>query len=324
MPVEPSPERVNELLTEFSVLYLQQQEGFGYHQVFSMLPVEHRSDSYMEYGIGQFFTDEARQIAPGEEAPVGNFVGTEVSYLCRKYALRKGVTEEDYDNAGNRLGPQRVATAYTTQKVMIALERLFANNFLTTGIWGADMQGVASGPTTNQFVQWDAASNVTILKNVEIWKEKVATACGQPPNVLGLSPDVYAVLRSAAEIRDLTKYTSPDSISLKVLARLFDLERVVVMGGIYNSAKQGATPALTRVASKKILLAYSPKVATPESVTAGICFGWKGKRGLSKYGTRVTQWYEEATESDIIQTEAYVDLKKICAPCGLYAYNVIA
>lgn len=325
MPVQPSS-RVNALLTNFAVLAQQKAELFGYYKMFSLFPVDHRSDSYWEYNLGQMFADGADVIAPGEEAPTAHLDGEEKSYLCVKRGLKKAITEEDYDNAGgNTLAPQRAAAILVNQQNMIKLERLFAANFLQTGIWGSDQTGVASGASTNQFIKWNAASGATILQNVEQWKEKVETACANMPNKIGLSPDVYAFLRYSSEIKDQVKYTSSESVSLQTLARLFDVEEVVVMGGIYNSAKEGATPTLARISTGKVLLTYAPKVGSLEEVTAGVCFGWNSKgRGLSKYGTRIKQWTDEKRDCDWVQGESYVDLKKICAQCGLLANTVLA
>lgn len=324
MPSQPD-RRVNALLTNLSVLQMQKEENFGYWQMLSLLPVDHRSDSYWEYNLGQMFNDDADVIAPGESAPAAHLQGEEKSYLCVKRGLRKAITEEDYDNAENRLDPERVAMKLVTQKNMIRLERLFVSSLIQTSVWGSDQTGVASAPSANQFVKWNASSGATIVQNIETWKEKVATACGNAPNKIGISPDVYAFLRYSSEIRDQIKYTSQESVSLKILAKLFDVERVVVIGGIYNSAKEGATPSLARICTGSVLMTYSPEIATVEDVTAGITFGWNAKgKGLTKYGTRIKSWVDNEKDCTWVQGESYVDIKKVCAQCGLLANTVLA
>lgn len=325
MPVEGST-RVNAVLTNFAQLAQQDMQNFGYYRMFSRCPVEHRSDSWIKYSIGQALADQAEQLAPGEAAPEAHQDGSEESYLCKRYALKRMITEEDYDNSQNKLGPQRRAQIFTQQAVMIRLERIFAANFLATSKWSVtDQAGVASGPSSNQFVQWNASSGSTIISNIEAWKELVARKCGHMPNKIGLTPDVYAITRAHSEIKDYIKYTTIESATLKTLAKLFDVEEVVIVGGaVYNTAKEKATVSLSRAATGKVLLTYAPENAGTEDLTAGLCFAWNRKgKGLNKYGIRIKSWWNEDREVDFVQAEAYNDLHMVSGECGMLAHTVL-
>lgn len=325
MPVAPN-KRVNAVLTNFAQLAQQKATGFGYYKMFSILPVEHRADSYIQYSVSQIMRDEAEEIAPGDESVTGHLDGEEMSYLCKKRGIKKAITEEDYDNAQNKLTPQKLAQIYTQQKVMIRLERIFAANFLATSKWSSDQTGVASNPSTNQFVQWNASSGSTIMANVEAWKE-IATknSGGNPPNKIGFTADVYAALRAHSEIKDYIKYTTIESASLQTLAKLFDVdEAVIIGGGVYNSANEKGTTVMSRAATGKVLLTYAPQVASAEDLTAGVCFAWNRKgKGFNKYGLRVRNWWDEARECDFVEAQAYNDLKLVYAGCGLLANTVL-
>jgi len=221
------------------------------------------------------------------------------------------------------MDPKRVATEFVTQKMLIKQERIWASKYMTA-VWGNNLTGVSGTPSTNEFKQWDASSGVTILKNVGTWREQIASVTGNEPNKMVIAPDVFEVLTQAQEIKDTIQYSSGGVVTEDLLARLFRVEEVIVPRGIVNTANAGATAALQRIVAKKVLFCYAPKKVTTMTPTAGITFNWTGRKGSSKFGTRIKDYYIEPLDSHRVEGEVRVDFKQVASACGVYAAAVIA
>jgi len=75
--------------------------------------------------------------------------------------------------------------------------------------------------------QWTVA-NVDISKEFRDYKEAVRAQIGVYPNTLELSPSDFNAIAENNLVKDRFKYTSPDSLTVEMIARYLELETVVV------------------------------------------------------------------------------------------------
>ena len=95
-----------------------------------------------------------------------------------------------------------------------------------TGVWGKEYTGVASAPVAGtSFLQWNDAASDPIV-NVEEWKEYMLGITGFIPNTLVIGYQVFRMLKQNAVIYNRIKYTNGDNITLDLLARLFEIDRM--------------------------------------------------------------------------------------------------
>ena len=144
---------VSSLLTNVAVSYIQKAKNFVADQVFPIVPVEKQSDRYVIYNKSDWFRDEAAERAPGTESAGGGYdVDTTPNYFCRKYAFHKDVDDEMRTNADAPLTPDRTASRFVTQKLLIKRERMWASSFMDE-VWGNNLKGIASSPGSRRVPQ---------------------------------------------------------------------------------------------------------------------------------------------------------------------------
>lgn len=308
----PGDAHVNSPLTNVSVAWMA-TAPFIADKVFPVVPVQKQSDVYYVYSKDDFLRDEARDRAPGTESAGGTFGLTTDNYSCKPKAYHKDVDDQLRANADSVLSLDEAATRIVSQKMLIAREKQFVNGYFKTGVWGTDVTPSAL---------WDVASFPR--KDVDLGKVTIQqNTAGLVPNILVITPFVLNALRSNADVRDQFKYVSADSIDTAMLARYFGVEQVLVLGGAYNTAAQGATGAYSFYGGKHAMLVYSASTPSLMEPTAGYIFGWSGYVG-SLNGVRIKRFRMEALESDRIEGQIALDMKKVAAECGYFLNGVVS
>lgn len=315
MPGQPSLRdvHVSVPLTQISIAYQQDESVYVADKVFPMVPVQNQSDVYYRYTKSDFFRDEARKRAPGTESAGGGFTLSTSTYGCEIYAFHQDVPDPIRANADSVLSLDTTVTKMVTQRLLIRRERLWASSFFTTGVWGTDI-------TPSNL--WDT-TNGNPLTDVETGKLAILRKTGLLPNTLILSPEVVSKLRDNAKIRDQFKYTSADSIDLAMMARYFNVERVLVVNAVYDAAVEGASESMNFVVGKHGLLCYTPPAASLMQVAAGYTFAWNGYLGAGM-GTRMGKFRMEHLKSDRIEGEMAFDMRVICPDVGYFFNGLVS
>ena len=91
-------------------------------------------------------------------------------------------------------------------------------------------------------------------KDVKDGKEAIRSATGRYPNTLVLSPAAFSALDDHPKILEKFKYTSSDSVTVEMLAKYFDIEKVVVGKAVYSDDGD----AFTDVWGNDAVLAWVP------------------------------------------------------------------
>jgi hypothetical protein len=323
----PRPNRgdlhVNALLGNIGVKYILGEKMYAAADIFPIVPVDKQSNNYVVYDKGDFLRDEAAERAPATESEGGNYdIDTTPYYLCRNYAFHKDVDDDSRDNADKPIDPDKDAMQYCLQKLLIKRERVFINNYVKSGVWTTQYTGVSGAPSTNEVKKW-SASGSTPVKDVDVWVNAIEEQTGMTPNVLGLSPDVMSALKNNTDITSRIQYTQKGIITTDILAELFEVDKVVVLRGTYNTAAKGAATTMARMVSGKLLLAYAAPNPSTETPTAGAMFAWKGRFGNSKLGSRIKKFRMEELNADRVEAELSFDPKCVAPDLGVYASAMV-
>lgn len=328
MQPTPGDVHVNTPLTNISIAFLQSADDFVAARVFPNIPVSKQSDRYYVYNRGDFNRDEMAERAPGTESEGSGYtLDNTPTYFARRFSIHKDIPDEVRANADAALNPDREATAFVTHKALIRREKNFAANFFTTGKWSTDFTGVASGPTGSQFLQWnDAASNP--IEDIRKGKRKVRESTGREPNKLVLGRPVYDALLDHPDVIDRIKYGqtagSPAMASNRLLAQLFEVDEVLVMNAIENTAKEGQTAAHSFIGGRRALLCHSataPGLMTP---TAGYTFSWTGLLGAGAEGNRIKTFRIEEKGVDRVELDMCWDQKLVANDLGYFFDAAVA
>lgn len=319
----PSDVHVDAILTNISVAYIQNASAYVASQVFPVVTVDKQSDKYFKYTKGDWFRDEAARRAPATESVGSGYTLSTDRYEAEVWAFHKDVDDQTRANADNPLNPDREATEFVTQRMLLRQEIQWTSDYFTTGVWATDLTGVAAAPGAGQFLQWNDPGSDPVA-DIESAKETMLSTTGFLPNTLVLGYGVWRYLKQHPDIYDRIKYTSSDNISTAILARFFEVDRVLVTRAIKNTANEGATAAFSFVQGKQALLCYSnptPGLLTP---SAGYTFLW---RGVSDgFGTTVgiTRFRMPELRSDRIEAQMAWDNKVIATDMGIFFASAVA
>jgi len=331
MPViQPSRSdvHVNRPLTNISIAFLQRAENFVADRVFPNIPVAKQSDRYFTYDRGEFNRDEMELRAPGTESAGATYtIDSTPTYFCETRALHKDIADPIRANYDSPLAPDREATEFLTHKALINREVNWAAAYFTTGVWTTDLEGVAAGPGAGQFLQWNDA-NATPIEDVRTAKRTVLESTGFMPNKMVLGRPVFDALVDHPDIvARLDQGQTPGGPALVTrmrLAAIFELDEVMVMDAIQNTAAKGATNVHAFIGGKQALLTYAapaPGIMVP---SGGYTFSWTGLLGASAYGMRMKRFRIEERESDRVEIENSYDQKLIAADLGYFFYTAVA
>lgn len=320
---------VNRPLTNLSVAYMQRAANFVATRAFPIVPVQKQSDAYFTYDQA-YWTKDQMQVRAASTPSAGNGYAVDgtSTYFCNRYAFHKDIDDMIRANADIPLNLDREATDFVTQMALITRERLWAAAFFAGGIWTSyDYDGVAASPSTNEVLQWNDASSTPID---DVWAAKayILGLTGYEPNKLILGYEVYKTLINHVDIIDRVKYGqtagSPAMANEQTLAQIFGVDEILVMRGIYNTAKEGATASYSFIGGKKALLCYAPPSPGLMTPSAGYCFAWTGATGASNDGTRVLRFRMDDLTSDRVEIEMYIHMKLIAVGLGAFWDSVIA
>lgn len=328
---------VNRPLTNISIAFLQSADAFVASQVFPNIPVGKQSDAYFTYERGEFNRDEMEERAPGTESAGGTYqIGTD-TYFARTRAYHKDVPDQVRSNADDPISLDREATEFITRKGLIKREVTWAAAYFTAGdpgdTWTFDVDGAASrsaafDPTSagnNDVVYWDDASS-TPIEDVRLLKRYVLESTGFMPNTLTLGRAVFDALVDHPDIvgrLDRGQTTGPAKANRDALAALFEVENVLVMDAIQNTAKEGQTAVHSFIGGKHALLSYKPPTPGILTPSAGYTFSWTGFVGTGSDGMRIKRFRMDHLESDRVEIDMSYDQKKVSADMGAFFGSIV-
>lgn len=311
---------VDSYLTDLSVGWAQDQSKFVADKVFPTVPVTKQSDLYAIYDKGYFFADEMKPRPLGGRPGQTGYKVSNDRYLCEEWALEHKVDDRVRANADQPLDPDRAAMRLLTTQAMIRRDRLWVSNYFGTGIWGTDETGVTASPTGDEFIQVDQAGSDPVSL-IDEKRDDVASATGYEPNVLVLGRDAFRATKNHPDVLDRVKYTQRGIVTAELLAELFGVDRVLVPGGVVNTANEGQADAIDFIVGRKdALLVYAAPSPSIDEPSGGYTFAWTGliPGATNALGGVIERGREELAHSDVFQCRMAFDTKKVAPELGVF------
>jgi hypothetical protein len=275
--------------------------------------VQHESDTFYVYAKDTLSLPETVR-ADGAESNQATFNVTTSSYQLVEHALHDDVTDRQRKNADTAIKPELDVTEDLTRKILLRREVDLMNLIQTPGNWG----NLTSLTSTLAWSANTTLSNpITLLDSVA---SSILQQSGRVPNVLALADASFRAAKEHVSVLDRIKYTSPDSVTPDLLARLFNLQKVVVSQAIRNTADEGLTETTTAQAfimTDTAFLAYIEPTPKLKMVTALTAF-WSNEGG-SPY--IVKKWREEKLSADRIEASVMFQHRAICSDAAALIIN---
>lgn len=323
MPSNPnsSAVHVSQPLTNFSQKYLQSADQFVAMRAMPNLPVAKEFDKYYKFDRGDFYRDEAQVRADGSKSQGGAFNLSTDTYGCEVYSWHKLVTDRQRANSDPAVDLDRAAAEYTALKMLIKRERVFQDSFFKLGVWNTDVVG------TTDYVKWSAATS-TPIQNIRDGKQKVHLDTGYRPNKMVIGRQAWDTLVDNADILDrITGGATPNApaqVMKTQVAQLFELDEILVMDAVYNTAQKGAAESNAFIGGDDALLYYAPESVGLETPSAGTQFSWNLYSGGATNSGVVTKRFRlDENEADKIEGSMAFDMKVTGAELG-YFFSAIS
>lgn len=318
---------VDALLSNVSVAFQQSASNFVASRVFPIVPVMKQSDRYVVVPKGDFNRNQMQLRADGTQSAGTNFTFSTDSYMADVFALHNDVGPQTIANADSQFGLEQNIIAQLTTQALIYKETTFAAEFMTTSVWSDDRTGVAAAPTGQQFLQWNDTGSDPI-KDIRSAATRQQLLTGYRPNVLVLGRQVLDQLELHPDIIDRVKYGTQSNVAiadLSHLARLFQVDEVLVMDSIVNNAASGLADSNAFIGGKTALLVYRPASAGMMSPAAGYTFAWEGLPGSAGFGTTISREEIPLTGGALrYEIQLAFDYKKVSADMGTFFASAVA
>ncbi|TCT37433.1 major capsid protein [Martelella mediterranea] len=145
--------------------------------------------------------------------------------------------------------------------------------------------------------RWTDGVNSDPKADIDAGKESVRGSTGRYPNTLALGPTAGNALKNHPKIKEQFKYTSADSVTDEMLARYFDIERVVIGKAVYLPENADEDDLALDVWGNDAVLAYVPSAGDTYQVPS---YGYTYR--LRGYPMVEQPWFDKTISSWIYPT----------------------
>jgi hypothetical protein len=244
--------------------------------------------------------------APGDTFARSIMKLADDSFACRDYGIEEPVDDGERAVYSTEAGSDYAAILRVTHIVAY-------NHELRVKAKCATMTQTAAVGT-----QWDD-SGATPITDVKDAAAVIHAATGLSPNVLVIPKRVYDVLTETASILDRIKYVDSSSITEEILARLFGVQKVVVAGGIHNTAAEGQALNPGYIWGADCYLAVAVTSQDLKAPTFGRTFIWGGPdaaRAGAETVVGIGTYRDETRASDVHRARQWADEKIVGMELG--------
>jgi hypothetical protein len=302
MPL-PSQLHRDKALENISVAYMPNE--FIADRLVPKIPVMHESDVYYVFDQNIMSLPETLR-ADGSEAREASYDLSTSSYKLAEHALKDIVTDRMRQNADKAIKPDIDATEVLTKRILIRKEVECANiafdksNFSNNASLAAAAAWSSNTTTTNPITSIDSATS------------KIIASSGYTPNKLVIDDPTFRACKNHVSVIDRVKYTTADSITENMLAKLFNVQEILVGRALRDTAQEGLTNSMNFVWSSCAFLAYME--SSPGLRKASAMYQFLGMGAGSPF--TVTKWREESRKGDMVEVSSLFQYKAIATQCA--------
>lgn len=278
-----------------------------------MVPVQHESDVYYVYSRDQLVVPETGR-AIGAEANRASFSLSTASYRVQEHALKDFITDRARKNADEALNLEVDATEHLTNLIMVRQELELAS-LISTGTAWANVTSLTSTFAWNQ--------NTTLSNPILFADSAAATviqASGMIPNVCVINDPTFRAAKEHVSIVDRIKYTSAESVSEELLAKLMGVKKLLVGRGIYNTGGEGLADATANTWIWTDMAWFGYVEMTPGLKKPSALYNFTLKEGNP---VKVLRWREDNLEADAIQVSKLFQQQVPMSAAGYLIVNTV-
>lgn len=324
--------RPHTALSNLALAYFQSDANSFAKTIFPICPVTLSSDNYYIFDKEDLLRDNwHRKPAYGKVDPAVLSEHTD-TYACQVDQMIMGIDQIRQTDLTRRMGPRTADPKQQRTKTMagqanIHQDRLFAEKYFKKGAWEQEFTGVdTTTPGDKQFIKF-SNSNSDPVAFVDQKKTEIHGETGRTPNRLALGVNVFNSLKKHPAILERVKYggstANPASVTLNVLAQLFEVDRVTVPLSIMNKAGLGQNADMQYIGDPNaFLLAYATDTPSIEEPSAGYIFTWD-MLGNGNIFPVLNYLGENGTHSEFIEGLMAMDMKKTADDLAMFFADAV-
>lgn len=241
-------------------------------------PVGAQEFKYFKLAVENGFTIPDTRVGRTSQPNRVEFAATEVAASTRDHALDDPVPNADIENARNNpaLGdPLGKSTEYLTDLIALDREVRVAAQVFDLNNYGAANKDTLVG--VEQFSDFTNSDPIGVI-------QAALDSMIMRANKMVMGRIVASTLVRHPKIVKAFNGTAGDSgiVPLDFIARLFELDQILIGEGWVNTAKKGQAPNLQRVWGNALALLYSNPLATVQN---GTTYGFSAQWGARIAGS---------------------------------------
>jgi len=337
LPANHSGGRVDPYLTNIAIADFQADQDFLAPNTFPILGVTQQGGRYSVWDRGSLLRPELRLKPYGDRPVQGAYKQRNESFWCENYALEKVIDPADIANSLDPMAPFEGAVNYLTLNAKLSMDKDWAESFFRPGIWAFEYHGTSSNPSgtpdTADFLQWDQAGAMP-AQFIRSRATRMKLMTGRKPNVMIMGENVSNFLTFSPDFVDRVKYVQKGVVDIDLMAQFFDVDRVMVAGGVVNNAAEGLPDDFEFIIdANSVWLGYVAPRPSKDVPSAGYIFNWRGvtaamkgqqNDALNTSGLAVIRrGYDDRAPADWIQIHTAYDMKVTAPDLGMYLEDVI-
>lgn len=316
----------NNYLTNLSMAYFANPADFVASRIFPICPVAQSASYYYKFSKADLARDNVRRKPAFGKVQPAVMGQTDDTYKCEVDQIIVGIDQINTldfqrSHAPGVADPRKAKVRFASEQMLLHQDILFAKNFFKTGVWDNEYAGVASTPSGKQFLKFSDA-NFDPVHFFDDRKREIRQNGRRTPNKLCLGVEAFDALKVHGDIIERIKYSgssaNPAIVNEKVLAELFGVDEVVVLGSTYNAADIGQDEDMEFICdSKSALLCYTTNAPAIDEPSAGYIFTWD-MLGNGQPVAFDQYEGEKGTHSEFIEGIMSSDMKKTCDDLAIF------
>lgn len=285
-------------------------ETFIADQILPVVKVAKQSGKYFTYDKSNLRIDKTLRAAgsPSNEVDYNLTLGG--LFYADDHALKGFVEREIVEQAEVSLNPEIDETETITEKLL--LDREAAAAALLT-----NASNITQNTTLSGTAQWSDYANSDPIGDIRTARTTIHQNTFKKANTLVLSKPVYDVLVDHPAIIERIKYSQLGIVTEELMARLFQVDKVLIGEAGSNTANEGQADSLGYVWGKHALVAYVAPQVKLKMLTLGLTFTYK---------TRIVEkWWDTDRKGTYIRVgDDYYTQVIVAKECGYLIRNAIA
>lgn len=300
-----------------------ERAGYIATQVLPVMNVASQAGTFGKIPLEQLLQQRSTLRAPGSGYARGNWTFETTTYATVEHGAEEPIDDRESRMYADYFDAEQVSTMRAFSSVLRNAEQRAADLVFNSTTW------TGGGLTTAVTNEWDAnhTANAVPITDVEAAVAKVYDGSGLWPNALIINRKVFRNLRNLDQIIERINSegagnaSKPSDITAEMLARVFDLDYVIVAGTSRNSAKEGQAATPVQIWDSEYAMVC--KIATSSDMREpciGRTFHWSDDG--SSIGGSVESYRDETVRGDVVRVRHDVDEFVLYPQAGHLLSNV--